>query len=328
MNISRRITCSLLVATHALLCACGSGTAPTAPPEAPEAGADGHEASGLELAAAARTKLGIVVATVAAGEYSQQIAGYGLVLSHDAIAQAVADVATAQAAQTQSRAALARVQGLAGTPGAFPAETLETAQRQAAADGAALTLAERKLSAAFGQNQPWRTDRTGAVLEGLASGTVKIVRATFPLGTLTGALPRSLRILRPDPTGSGQQWTSSTVWAAPADTSIPGRSLFALLDDSTGDIGEGERLDVRASRGAGEPGVVIPRSAVVASDGGYWCFLETGADTFERVTVATDRPVDAGYFLTSGVTAGSRVVTNGAGLLLALERSPPAEEEE
>jgi len=270
-------------------------------------------------------KMGIVSAPASAATYAPETAGYGLVLAHDVIAQAVADVATAEAAVHQSRAALARARNLAGTPGAFSAEAQETAQRQATADEAALVLARRKLSATFGQSQPWKDDERSTMLDDVASGRTKLVRATFPLGALTGPIPRALQMARPDPRRKAERWKTDTVWAAPADATIPGRSLFALLKD--GDVGEGERLDVWAVADTTESGVLVPQSALVISDNKYWAYLEKEPGKFTRVAVDAGSPAPGGYFVKEGVAPGESIVVAAAGLLLARETNPSTEAE-
>lgn len=312
----------LLCLAMAMLGACHRSEPPAA---APAAEAAGETESGVTLKPEEMEKMGIVTAAAGTATFAAEVSGYGVVLAHDVIAQAVADVATAEAAARQSRAALARIKNLAGTPGAFSAETQETTERQAAADEAALVLAQRKLSATFGQSQPWQDKGSGAMLNEVANGKTKLVRATFPLGTLIGAIPHSLQIARPDPSGKAERWKTSTVWAAPADATIPGRSLFALLKNS--DAGEGERLDVWAALDATESGVLVPQAAAVISEGKYWCYVERQPGTFTRTAIDASRPVSGGYFVTEGVVVGEPIVTSAAGLLLARETNPSTEAE-
>jgi hypothetical protein len=316
-------------ATLALLSACQRSEPPAPAKDEPVAEA---AAASVVLTPEQIEKMGIATTAAATMTLASEAAGYGVVLAHDVIAQAVADIATAEAAAHQSRAALTRVRNLADTLGAFSAETLETAQRQAAADAAALTLAQRKLSATFGQNQPWQGgqgSKSGAMLDEVASGQSKLVRATFPLGVLPGPIPHSLRIARPDPSGSEKGWKTSTIWAAPADATIPGRSLFALLKDGNGasDVGEGERLDVWAAAGPSESGILVPQAAVVISDGNYWCYVENQPGTFTRTAIDASKAVAGGFLVTEGIAAGHPIVTTGAGLLLARETNPATEAE-
>src|SRR2546421_381758 len=77
---------------------------------------------------------------------------------------------TAAAAAHQTHSALERSKRLAGTPGAMPADTQETAERQAVADQAALELARQRLSSSFGQDPPWKNAQSSPELLALASG--------------------------------------------------------------------------------------------------------------------------------------------------------------
>jgi hypothetical protein len=330
---------TLLASGLLLLSACGHGSASkpevtesadgraAAAAKGGEAGkedADEKSSGALTLTDEQRKKIGIETTPVKESTFLAEAGGYGVVLGHEAIAVASAEVATAQAAVRQSRAALARSQKLADTPGALPAETAENTERQAAADATALTLAERRLTALLGQAPA--LDAGGALLAELSTGQVKLVRATFPLGILTTAAPRRLRLARLDATAGARNWTSTTIWPAPADNTIPGRSFFTLLRDS--DLGEGERVQVWAAMGATVRGVIVPASAVVQSNSAYWCFVEEPAGTFTRAAVDIGRPTEGGYFVADGVDAGDAVVTSGAGLLLARQINPSTEAEE
>jgi hypothetical protein len=260
---------------------------------------------------------GIATVSVRQANFAPETAGYGVVIAHDTLAVAVAELATAQAAAGQSRAASARAQHLAGTPGALSADAVEGATRQGAADTAALALAQQRLSAVIGGGPPGGL-MTGATLQDLASGRVKLLRATFALGAPLTATPVTLRVARLD---AASGWTVHPVWSAPADVNLPGRSFFALLKDS--DVGEGERLLVWApDPGPAQQGVTVPAASVVISDGRYWCYIEARPGVYVRREVPTDRPRGADYFVTQGIAAGDKVVTTGAGLLLARELNP------
>jgi hypothetical protein len=265
-------------------------------------------------------KLGLETATLKPIEFADEAAGYGSVIPHEGIAQAAAELATAEATERQSRAALQRTRRLSGTAGALSADAEEISARQAAVDAAALTLARQRLAATFGQTPPWSSNP--ALLSSLAGGSTQLVRVTFPLGALSAAAPKSLRAARIGAT-SERSWTMSTIWAAPADANVPGRSFFALLRDSG--AGEGERIVVWAPLGEPQAGVVIPRAAVVISDGKYWCYLEKKPGTFARTQIETRKPYSDGYFVNAGIKAGDTVVTQGAAQLLAQESNSGAD---
>jgi hypothetical protein len=267
--------------------------------------------------------LGLVTQPAAPVDYREEAPGYGVVLVHDVIAQAAAELAIAQATERQSRAALERARKLAGTPGAVSADVEESAAEKAAVDAAAMTLTVDKLSSTLGMNPPWNKTGNSATLRDLASGRVKLLRATFPLGVLSGPAPATLRAAHLGTAAPGSGWILHTIWDAPADAAIPGRSYFALLAGS--DAGEGERLRVWAPLGAATAGVRVPAAAAVLHDGRYWCYVEKKPGTFARIEVDIARPMAGGYFVSRGIAPGAKVVTAAAGLLLAKEAGPAAE---
>jgi hypothetical protein len=215
--------------------------------EDPRPGADKKEEGEVTLSPQQAEKIGLITITVESSEYAEQATGYGSVVAHDSIAQGLAELISAQAAQKQSRSALERTRRLAGTAGAVSADIEEASARQAEVDDAALTLARQRLSATFGLKPPWSGGGNMALLRGLADGDPKLVRLTFPSGALDGDAPQTLLAAR---IGSvaGRRWKMTSVWAAPADGNVPGRSFFAIL--SGADVGEGERILVWGASGA------------------------------------------------------------------------------
>jgi len=279
-------------------------------------------AQGVSLEPDEVEKMGITLTAAAATQHVPETAGFGVVTAHESIAQAVAELVTSAAVDRQSRAALARAQRLAGTPGAMPADASEAAERQATVDHAALLLARQRLTSSFGQKPPWKDDVNSPVLRALADGETKLVRVTFPLGSLDSRTPDRLQLAHLNAANSVKSWTATAIWGAPADATVPGRSFFVLLKGS--DAGEGERLLVWAPTGSPESGVLVPAAAVVISDGKYWCYVERKPGVFVRTELDTSRPVADGYFVKDGVAPDDKIVTTSAGLLLARETNPGA----
>jgi hypothetical protein len=278
---------------------------------------------GVSLTPEQIEKIALETEAVKAVDYAEEAAAYGSVIPHESIAQAAAELATAEAAEKQSRLALARTQRLTGTPGALSADVEETNVRQLAIDSAALSLAKQRLSATFGQKHPWSNGRNSELLLQLANGGTQLVRVTFPLGSLQGDAPKTLSISRLGAATGGKRLKVSMVWPAPADASVPGRSFFAVL--RTGELGEGERVIASGPIGVSLPGVLIPAQAAVISDGKYWCYLEEKPGTFVRTEISSEKPFESGYVVTRGVKAGDKVVTKGAAQLLAQESNSGAD---
>jgi hypothetical protein len=282
----------------------------------------GGAEEGVALKPAEVEAMGIETTPAQSIQSAPEVQGFGVVLAHETIATAVAEVRTATAAERQSRAALERTHRLAGTPGALPAETQETAERQAIADQAALELARQKLSSSFGLNPPWKNSDNDAALRALASGESKLVHVTFPLGLLGDTDPNTVRLTRID---GSKSWPSKVVWHAPADATVPGRSYFAILKSS--ETGEGDHLLAWTPVGETESGVLVPAAAAVVSNGRFYCYVEEKPGTFVRTEFDPSRPTGDGYFVKEGIAAGDKIVTHAAGQLLARETNPGKEPE-
>jgi hypothetical protein len=303
-----------------VLSGCGKSDSGTKPAEK-----EAESAPGLTLSSEQVKSLGITTAPATAAQYRQRIDGYGVVTSLDTVAQADAEILTAEAAATQSRAAAARALSLAsGEEAAVSREVVETAQSKAAADQAALMLAQRKAEAAFGRGAPWHDAKSRqAIMARLASGKTVLVRVTFPLGSLGGATPGSLQISRLG--ADAKTWTAHTIWEAPADPTFPGRGFYTLVDGS--DLVQNEHIAASVPLGVAQPGVVVPAGALVYGDSEAFVYLQTRPGSFRRVQIDTSRSMDKGYFLAAGggIAPGQSIVVNGAGLLLARETNPSTE---
>ena len=298
------------------LCACGKGA-----PAADKKEADKDEGPGITLTEEQSEGLGLQTAKLTPASYRGQLAGYGMVMSFDTIAQSDADTTSAEAAAAQSQAAAARARDLStGEDAAVSRETYEAAAAKAATDAASVLLARRKADAAFGPDAPWRTpaQRT-AILQRLQSGKSVLVKVTFPIGVTVA--PQRFTVSRMGANGKG--WSTGAVWNAPADTAIPGRSLFALVDGSG--LAQGERVIATIPVGAAVAGVLVPRSALVMGESDSWAYLKTGENTYVRSRIDTSRPDGDGYFVSQGFTPGQEVVTTGAGQLYAREVNPATE---
>jgi hypothetical protein len=280
---------------------------------------------GLSLKPEEIEKMGIETTAAKAITSAPEASGFGVVSPHETIAQAVAELRTAVAAERQSRSALERTKRLAGTPGAMPADTQETAERQAAADQAALELAKQRLSSTFGQNPPWKSAASSRELWALASGQTKLVRITFPLGSVGSTTPISVRLAHIGAAPALQSWQSNSVWPAPADSTVPGRSFFAILKSS--EVSEGDHLMAWVPVGTAESGVLVPAAAALISAGKFWCYIEKAPGTFVRTEFDPNRPTPDGYFVKEGIAAGDRIVITAAGQLLARESNPSTEAE-
>ncbi len=272
------------------------------------------EARELTLTPEQVARLGVATTAVKEARYSPSSEGFGVVVSHELIAQAAADLHTAAAAVKQSEAALSRAQRLASGPGALGTDVLESTQRQHTADQAAVQLARRKLTSLLGVGFPWRGE-SDSELANLADGTHRLLRVTFPPDSSLTGTPKTLRVSSIDAPATA--WVASAVWTAPADPTLPGRSVFAVLTDAS--LAEGTHVQAWSSSDSSTPGVVVPETAVVITDGEYWCYLKKKEGVYQRMAFDGTRPFGNGYFVAEGIAPGDEVVTSAAGLLLARE---------
>jgi hypothetical protein len=290
--------------------------------EAKEGGA--KDTRQLDLTPEQVAKIGVVTSAVQTARYTGTAEGFGVILSHELVAQVAADLHSSTAAAKLSDEALARAKRLATGPGALGVDALENAERQQAADTAAVELARRKLTSLLGVAFPFH-DGADSELEKLAEGKHKLVRATFPADSKITGTPKTLRVASID-AQSGTAWSAHTVWAAPQDPTLPGRSVFAILTDEA--VMEGAHVRAQTEGDSGVVGVVVPEPAVVVSDGQYWCYVKKKEGVYQRVAIDTSRPFGEGYFVTEGILPGQEVVTTAAGSLLARELNASTEAED
>jgi len=102
------------------------------------------------------------------------------------------------------------------------------------------------------------------------------------------------------------------------DPRIQGRS-FLYASPAQPDFTPGINLLAHMAVGNSMRGVIVPASAVVWSEGRAWTYLQTAPDQFTRREMPTDSPVDNGYFVSAGFSAGNKIVDRGAQSLFSEE---------
>jgi len=277
------------------------------------------------LSAAEREKLGVALGEIESAELQPNIDGPAYVVDAQTVVAAMAELGKTEADARTSQTALKRARDLFNSDTAVSAETLEAAERQAAADDAQLRVARARATLAFGARAPWLDPaRREPLLAALSAGATLLVSASFPSG-LAGAQPTGLALRRVGAADTAS-WVATETWAGPADPRVPGPTVLALLT-SPSDLGYGERLTASVAIGATSAGAVVPLTAVVLAGGEAWCYVQTQNQELVRRRVDLGRPLPRGYFQANGFTAGERVVVAGAGLLLARELGGGAEED-
>lgn len=108
--------------------------------------------------------------------------------------------------------------------------------------------------------------------------------------------------------------------AATADPAAQGQSFVFRLRETRLPLRPGLAVTARiAIPGSRRQGILIPSTAIVRLGGKPYVYVQTAANEFVRKEVTLDQPTEAGFLSTRTVSAGDRVVIQGAQLLLSEE---------
>jgi hypothetical protein len=159
-------------------------------------------------------------------------------------------------------------------------------------------------------------------LTGLAA---VLIRVDLPLGETLPGSPTAARISCYSSNAIPAQFLGR---APSVEPQMQGQGFLLLLNPNTARLTPGQAV-TGYLKVSGEPlsGVVVPRDAVVRTEGAGWVYLHTaGGEAFTRVQVPLDYPLDAGWFVTNGLTASDYIVVSGAQQLLSFEQKGQAAE--
>lgn len=270
--------------------------------------------------------LGIQVTNPAALRLNPELKGYGRVLDPAPLAALGVELSTAQAAYTASSNELARLQTLS-QQGNASARVLQAAEAAARRDQLAVQSARDRVRLTWGKTISERADLP-AFLQAATALDAAVVRIDFPVGQAPPTPPSGARI----ETLSGLSPPVELLGPAPmVDPQMLGQGYFLLAQPNSANLSAGEAV-VGYLTVKGEPlqGVLIPRDAVVRTEGAGWVYVldKSRAEAFTRTEIPLDHPTDAGWFVTKGVTTNDYVVVKGAQQLLSTEmriQGPAAE---
>lgn len=99
---------------------------------------------------------------------------------------------------------------------------------------------------------------------------------------------------------------------------------FLYLTSSNPGLVPGMSVVAHVPTGKIMRGVLVPRSAVVWSQGKAWVYVETPPGQFARREVPTATPFKKGWFASAGFSPGDNIVIRGAQMLLSEELLPQA----
>jgi hypothetical protein len=260
--------------------------------------------------------LGVLVKSVAAFQMSPEQKGYGRVLDPAPLVAVVTELASARAAYTASSSEVTRLKTLEGQ-GNASARALQTAEAAATRDYAAIESARERLILSWGKAVADQNELP-AFIHDLSSLETALVRIDLLAGETLKEAPAGARVENL----AGASGEAAFLERAPSvDPQMQGQGFLFLLKPNSLRLTAGESV-VGYVKIPGEPlaGVIIPREAVVRTEGAGWVYvLGSAGDAFTRIEVALDNPTEAGWFVTKGLSVGQRVVVAGAQQLLAIE---------
>lgn len=299
--------------------ASGSGQAVTQDAARPTASdRDGD----VRIAKTEQRRIGLTLATVKSSTASAVAHGFARGLDTGALAAIDAEIVTARSAATASRAEAARLALLASQDQSASEKSVQAARAQATADAARADLAARRIGLEYGAGLT-RLDAASrsALLSDIAAGRAALVRIDVP-----GADLADLSRVRVDGGGGTLRVIGP---AAAADARLQSAGVLAVLRGPlAGSATNGRVFGVTIERGGAEAGVLVPRDAVLRWRGGLWVYLQQGTEAFSRTELVGARPTADGWFVPSGLSAGSRVASGAAGTLLAIDRGGGAAPDE
>ena len=286
----------------------------------------------ITLDAATQKRLGFSVAALSSTVTRAQAALPALVLSVQELATArnsyVAAQAQLQKARLQAGVAAkdyARLKTLNADDKNISDKALLAAEATLHSNEADVSASEQQLNLqAAAIRQEWGPVVAGWVTSGSAQlqrvleGNEALVQMTLPpsFGPAGSgfAAPRTVSLELP----GGAKRQASLVSPFPRlDPRIQGRSF--LYRASGQPLSPGMNLVARLPMGNALHGVVIPASAVVWSEGKAWVYAQVSPERFSRSPIATDVPVENGFFAAQGLSPGDKIVTVGAQALLSEE---------
>lgn len=287
----------------------------------------------ITLDAPTQRRLGFTVVPLAATVTREQAAFPAVVLSVQELATFrntyVVTQTQLQRARLQAEVAgkeYARLKALFEENQNVSEKSLQSAEAALRSDEADVRAGEQQLSLqASSLRQEWGEVVTKWASEGSAQfqrildGGESLIEMTVPSGAAFApplfTPPKRISLELP---GGGRSQAIFVSAFSKVDPRIQGRS-FLYLASGRPRLPPGLNLVARLSVGGPLKGVIIPASAVIWSEGKAWVYAQVSDDGFTRSAVATDVPVDDGFFAAEGFSVGDKIVTVGAQALLSEE---------
>jgi hypothetical protein len=262
--------------------------------------------------------VGLEITPLTERTHAPQMKAYGQVLDPAPLVSRLSDIASARAALDATRNEYRRRKSLFDNGQNTSVKSLESAAAAMKRDEITLQSNEAQLLASWGKSVADEPDLP-AFVQSLVQLETVLVRLDLPAGESLAGMPTGARVVVP---GEDQPVPARFLGVATTtDPQSQGRGFLFVVTNTVTRLTPG-LVVTGFLQLPGEPlrGALVPDGAVVRSAERAWIYVQTGTTTFVRREIALDHPVNGGWFVTHGVTAGERVVVTGAQTLLSEER--------
>jgi hypothetical protein len=282
----------------------------------------------LTLEGGAQKRLGLATTALAASAKRSELTAPALILSVQDLVSSRNGYVAAQVQLAKSRAdadvarkEYSRLRTLFGQNQNTSEKSVQAAEAVSKARDADLTAAEQGVALDEATvRQAWGEVITKWIVEDSTQlHQVFNQRRMLVLVTLISAekveLPRTISLELPARARAEATFVSPV---PRVDPRIQGKSYLYVGPSEPG-LAPGTNLVAHLAVGTRMAGVVVPSAAIVWSEGKAWVYQQTGQDQFMQRPIATNLPVENGYFVANGLQGGDKVVTQGAQALLSAQ---------
>jgi hypothetical protein len=277
----------------------------------------------ITLGADEQARLGVVTQALASVPAPAGVTTTARVLDPGPLLQLEGELSAAAASFAASRAEAARTRKLYSEDRTVSTRAVETAQAQAQADQQHLYGLERRLRLEWGDGVaglPAR--RRAAVMNDLARLRSELVRVEWPAQLPVPKAGTTID-LQGSPDAAALQ--ARVLGMLPlADPRLQTRGVLVELAGPQATLAVGQLLSAQLPASESATGVVLPRGALLRKGSQVWAYVQTAPTSFVRREVTGFRPLEAGWFVSTGFAAGERVVSAGAAALLGVETAGAA----
>jgi hypothetical protein len=252
----------------------------------------------------------------AAGQWSQEVKGYGRVIDPAPLAGLLNELILAQAATNATTREWERQKTLLAQTNTSP-RALQAAEAAALHDQLAVQSVRDRLAMGWGSVLAGKGDLAEFV-QSLAARQAALVRVDLAAGESLADPPVGARVVALSGKTTVAKYVSPTT---DVDPQIQGQGFLFSIQSNSISLAPGQALTVWLQV-PGEPmaGVIVPSDSVLRLEGSGWVYMmNKGGESFTRRKIPLDRPTAAGWFVSGLIKTDDYIVVTGAQTLLSQE---------